>query len=72
MMQAAGLARRNGDGCVNTSLCRWHCTFRVNCHFTRHSKLFKVSRPAKNVKHLDAILNWTVENQVVLKALDAE
>ena len=39
---------------------------------TGNSKMLKVSRSMKNVKHLDTILNWAVKNQVIFKIFDAE
>lgn len=36
------------------------------------SKMPKVARSMKNVKHLDTILNRAVENQVIFKVFDAE
>lgn len=36
------------------------------------SKMIKIARAMKNVQHFDPILNRTVKNQVILKALDAK
>lgn len=36
------------------------------------SKMLKVSRSMKNVKHLDAVFNRAVKNQIIFKVLDTK